>query len=77
MIDNMDTRLKILIGMGAAVGLKYLICELMRKRRDSRFEQVGTVKELIFYPVKSCQGVYINQAECTVYGLKVQGVGDR
>mgnify|MGYP000146197426 CR=1 FL=1 len=77
MFEYSDSRLKVLLGVGAAVGLQYLVCELMRRKRESRFERVGTVKELVCYPVKSCQGIYLDQAECTVYGLKAQGVCDR
>lgn len=84
MFENTDPRLKILLGIGAYYGVSYLVYKLMRQKqiqmrqkRDERFELVGTVKELICYPVKSCKGVYVEEAACTDYGLKVKGVTDR
>ena len=32
--------------------------------------RVGTVKDLILYPIKSCKGVYVGEATATLIGLK-------
>ncbi|XP_045182490.2 mitochondrial amidoxime reducing component 2-like isoform X1 [Mercenaria mercenaria] len=77
MLENIDDRLKFLLGLTAAATAKYLATWWLREKRQDRFELVGTVKELICYPVKSCKGVYVDEAECTKFGLKVDGVFDR
>ena len=68
---------KTFLQLSAAAGLGYSITWLMRQQQLKKFERIGTVKELVVYPVKSCQGVYVNEAECTQFGLRVNGVGDR
>ncbi|KAL4238503.1 Mitochondrial amidoxime reducing component 2 [Mactra antiquata] len=73
----MDENWKILVGLASTAALKYAILWRLGEKRQDLFELVGTVKELICYPVKSCQGVYVEEAECTKYGLKYKGVTDR
>lgn len=77
MLDNLDVKLKLLVGLAAAAATKYLAMYWLRQKRQDRFELVGTVKELICYPVKSCKGVYLKEAECTKFGLQTDGVTDR
>ncbi|KAH3854326.1 hypothetical protein DPMN_096863 [Dreissena polymorpha] len=77
MLDFIDERLKILLGIAASLGLKYAVTALMRRQRDELFELVGVVEELVCYPVKSCQGVNVQEAECTTEGLQVLGITDR
>lgn len=77
MFDNIDDRLKFLLGLTAAATAKYLAVYWLRRKRQDRFELVGTVKELICYPVKSCKGVYVDEAECSKFGVKVEGITDR
>jgi len=74
---DLDRGTKVVLGLTATVGLGYSISWLMRQQQLKRFEKIGTVKQLVVYPVKSCKGVYIKEAECTKFGLSVNGVGDR
>ena len=77
MLDSLDPRLKVLLGVATSLGVKYALAALMRYKRNERFELVGHVEELFCYPVKSCQGIQIQEAECTNFGLKVKGFTDR
>ncbi|XP_075436915.1 mitochondrial amidoxime-reducing component 1-like [Ascaphus truei] len=49
------------------------------RRRGEHVElrQVGTVSQLLVYPVKSCRGVSVQEAECTVLGLRSGELRDR
>ena len=38
---------------------------------------MATVTELVLYPIKSCAGVRVEQAQCGIDGLSAQGVHDR
>nr|7P41_D Chain D, Mitochondrial amidoxime-reducing component 1,Endolysin,Mitochondrial amidoxime-reducing component 1 [synthetic construct] len=40
-------------------------------------QQVGTVAQLWIYPVKSCKGVPVSEAECTAMGLRSGNLRDR
>ncbi|XP_002760539.1 mitochondrial amidoxime-reducing component 1 isoform X2 [Callithrix jacchus] len=48
-----------------------------RWRRGRRLQQVGTVAQLWIYPVKSCKGVTVSEAECTALGLRSGNLRDR
>ncbi|XP_036925419.1 mitochondrial amidoxime reducing component 2 [Sturnira hondurensis] len=48
-----------------------------RRRRWRRLQQVGTVTQLWIYPVKSCKGVAVSEAECTAMGLRSGNLRDR
>ncbi|XP_036925265.1 mitochondrial amidoxime-reducing component 1 [Sturnira hondurensis] len=48
-----------------------------RQRRRRRLQQVGTVAQLWIYPIKSCKGVAVSQAECTALGLRQGHLRDR
>ncbi|XP_053768429.1 mitochondrial amidoxime-reducing component 1 isoform X2 [Desmodus rotundus] len=48
-----------------------------RRRRRRRLQQVGTVAQLWIYPVKSCKGVAVSEAECTALGLRQGYLRDR
>ena len=48
-----------------------------RRRRRRRLQQVGTVSQLWIYPVKSCKGVPVSEAECTALGLRRGHLRDR
>ena len=38
---------------------------------------MATVTELVLYPIKSCAGIAVAEAECGIDGLSAQGVHDR
>uniref|UniRef100_A0A8D1NEG4 Molybdenum cofactor sulfurase middle domain-containing protein n=1 Tax=Sus scrofa TaxID=9823 RepID=A0A8D1NEG4_PIG len=48
-----------------------------RRRQRRRLQQVGTVSQLWIYPVKSCKGVPVSEAECTALGLRRGHLRDR
>ncbi|XP_044530897.1 mitochondrial amidoxime-reducing component 1-like [Gracilinanus agilis] len=48
-----------------------------RQRKRQRLQQVGTVAQLWIYPIKSCKGVPVNEAECTPMGLRSGHLRDR
>ncbi|XP_032145190.1 mitochondrial amidoxime-reducing component 1 isoform X1 [Sapajus apella] len=52
-------------------------CRAWPRRRWRRLQQVGTVAQLWIYPVKSCKGVPVNEAECTALGLRSGNLRDR
>uniref|UniRef100_A0A670ZAE9 Mitochondrial amidoxime reducing component 2 n=1 Tax=Pseudonaja textilis TaxID=8673 RepID=A0A670ZAE9_PSETE len=47
------------------------------RRRPLRLKQVGTVSGLFIYPIKSCRGVAVQQAEVTKLGLRDGDLRDR
>lgn len=61
----------------AAVALGAVAWRHARPRRRRRLQQVGTVAQLWIYPVKSCKGVAVNAAECTLMGLRSGHLRDR
>ncbi|XP_048364142.1 mitochondrial amidoxime reducing component 2-like [Sphaerodactylus townsendi] len=63
----------------AAVGAVALGVAAAWRRRRTRggLVQVGTVSELLIYPVKSCQGVSVTRAEVTRLGLRLGDLSDR
>ncbi|XP_042639432.1 mitochondrial amidoxime reducing component 2-like, partial [Orycteropus afer afer] len=54
----------------AAVALGAVGWRCARPRRRRRLQQVGTVAQLWIYPIKSCKGVSVSEAECTALGLR-------
>lgn len=61
----------------AAVALGTVVWRRARPGRRRRLQQVGTVSELWIYPIKSCKGVPVSEAECTAMGLRSGPVRDR
>lgn len=61
----------------AAVALGTVVWRHARPRRRRRLQQVGTVSELWIYPVKSCKGVSVSEAQCTAMGLRSGYLRDR
>lgn len=47
------------------------------RRRPLRLKQVGTVSGLFIYPIKSCKGIAVQQAEVTKLGLRDGDMRDR
>ncbi|KAG9466120.1 hypothetical protein GDO78_017189, partial [Eleutherodactylus coqui] len=62
-----------LLLLGAAVALTWLY--LSRRKRQLRW--VGEVSQLFLYPIKSCKGIPLQEAECREYGLKDGQLRDR
>ncbi|XP_049625490.1 mitochondrial amidoxime reducing component 2 [Suncus etruscus] len=61
----------------AAVTLGAVAWHRARSRRPRRLQQVGTVAQLCIYPLKSCKGVPVSEAECTTLGLRNGHLQDR
>jgi len=57
---------KVAIGLGVGVGA-YLI---YRKWHQYRWVEVGRISEIWIYPIKSCKGISVEEAECLGLGLK-------
>ncbi|OWF34597.1 Mitochondrial amidoxime-reducing component 1 [Mizuhopecten yessoensis] len=62
--------------IGASV-LKYGFTSWLALNRPKVYEKVGRVSSLQLYPVKSCRGLDVKTAECTLTGLRQYGVTDR
>ncbi|XP_027727457.1 mitochondrial amidoxime-reducing component 1-like [Vombatus ursinus] len=68
------------LGLAAAAALgaaAWSTRDRRRRRRQRRLQQVGTVAQLWIYPIKSCKGVPVNEAECTELGLRSGHLRDR
>ena len=76
-MQKLGTEAKLLAGLVLAVGIKFAASWWMRRRRENLFEKIGQVAKLYLYPVKSCKAVEKTEGECTLYGLKCDGVYDR
>ncbi|XP_038617108.1 mitochondrial amidoxime reducing component 2-like [Tachyglossus aculeatus] len=66
------------LGALGAVGSSRLGGRGWRGRRSRRCRrQVGAVSELWIYPIKSCKGVAVPEAQCTELGLRAGPLRDR
>ena len=74
---SLGTDAQIFTGLVIAAAVKYSVSWWMRKRREKLFVKIGQVSTLYIYPVKSCKAVEVTGGECTLYGLKCNGVYDR
>ncbi|XP_077341919.1 mitochondrial amidoxime reducing component 2-like isoform X2 [Lithobates pipiens] len=63
-----------LAGLGAAVAVTWLF---MSRRKKMHVRKVGQISQLFLYPVKSCKGIPLQEAECRDYGLKYGELSDR
>lgn len=61
----------------AAVALGTVAWRHARPKRPRRLQRVGTVSELWIYPVKSCKGLSVSEAQCTAMGLRCGHLRDR
>lgn len=64
-------------GLIAASAAKYLASAWIRNKRLEKFERIGTVSDLIYYPIKSCQGIPMNSGTLQPLGLYKDGMADR
>ncbi|XP_018427550.1 PREDICTED: mitochondrial amidoxime-reducing component 1 [Nanorana parkeri] len=63
-----------LAGVGATMAVTWLFLSRGKKKH---VRKVGEVSQLFLYPVKSCKGVPLQEAECRDYGLKNGELRDR
>lgn len=66
-----------ILGLAISSVLKYIAAWWMRRNTDALFEKVGHVTKLYLYPVKSCKGLPLTEAECNSYGMTYNGISDR
>ncbi|XP_044285756.1 mitochondrial amidoxime reducing component 2-like isoform X1 [Varanus komodoensis] len=62
-----------LLALGAAAAWRWR----RRHRGRRQLVQVGTVADVVIYPVKSCRGVPVDRAEVTAMGLRSGDMRDR
>ncbi|XP_073528009.1 mitochondrial amidoxime reducing component 2-like [Phyllobates terribilis] len=62
-------------GLVASVAVTLLF--LFRRKKKRQMRRVGAVSQLFLYPVKSCRGLALEEAECREYGLKNGQLKDR
>jgi len=63
----------LLLGGAAAHG----ICYLLSKKEERDFELVGQVSSIYLYPIKSCAGLFLSEADLSPRGAVINGVTDR
>lgn len=73
----MDESSQFALALVAGTAVKLLSAEWFRKKKEKQFEQVGTISGLTVFPVKSCRGISLQSARCTVPGLQSDDVTDR
>ncbi|XP_033733461.1 mitochondrial amidoxime reducing component 2-like [Pecten maximus] len=64
-------------GLIAASAAKFLLSAWIRDKRLEKFERIGTVSDLIYYPMKSCQGIPMESGTLRPLGLYKDGMADR
>ncbi|XP_042906858.2 mitochondrial amidoxime-reducing component 1 [Parasteatoda tepidariorum] len=50
---------------------------LIWKKRRRTYHKVGSVSKLLFFPMKSIQGIEVKEGKCTNLGFEVNGLLDR
>lgn len=63
--------------LGGAYCAYRIYQEAQKTRLPDQWTQVGTLKDVYVYPVKSCRGVPLEKVECTFIGLKSGWLRDR
>ena len=56
---------------------KMVFGAVTRMNRRQNMVKVGTVTQLVCYPVKSCRGISVEEGICTRLGLKIGKATDR
>ncbi|XP_038206530.1 mitochondrial amidoxime-reducing component 1 [Zerene cesonia] len=63
--------------IGGAYAAYHLYNKLQKPKLPEEWTQVGTLKNIYVYPIKSCGPVILNSVECTLLGLKSGWLRDR
>lgn len=66
--------IKVLSAIGALAGVTAI---WWWKRNYRNFKLVGTVSRIYIYPVKSCKGIRLTEAECLKTGMHIPEMRDR
>lgn len=67
----------IALGLSAAAGSLILLCWKIKRTLEKKYENVGEVSHMLIYPIKSCRGIELHSAICTVMGLQSGPLRDR
>ena len=68
------------IGVSVAVSVYYCLKRLFQQNLltpPENWKHIGTIEEIIFYPIKSCGGIRLNKADCDILGIKDGKCKDR
>ena len=68
---------KIFYALAGGALLKYGIYYFLYRKKPKNLKRVATISSLVIYPIKSCHGVEVPEAECTELGLKYGEFRDR
>ncbi|XP_075696199.1 mitochondrial amidoxime-reducing component 1-like isoform X2 [Rhinoderma darwinii] len=61
----------------AGLGVTAIASWMWWRKKHVELRKVGTVSQLLIYPVKSCQGISVQEAECLELGLRHGKLEDR
>lgn len=64
-------------GAAVAIGAGYWYHKHCKNSPPKKWRKVGELSELIYYPIKSCGAIRVDQLECTALGLNDHGLRDR
>ncbi|XP_042311205.1 mitochondrial amidoxime-reducing component 1-like isoform X2 [Sceloporus undulatus] len=64
-----------ILSLGALAAWRWRRRALRRRRRE--MQRVGVVSDIVIYPVKSCRGLRLDEAEVTPLGLRKGDLRDR
>ncbi|KAL0819758.1 hypothetical protein ABMA28_007803 [Loxostege sticticalis] len=64
-------------GVVGGIYCAYQVYQSRKNQLPEKWTQVGTLKNLYAYPVKSCAPVVLDRAECSILGLKDGWLRDR
>ena len=67
----------LLLYLSGTAALKLALSYYGYKKRPVTAERVGTVSAILLYPVKSMQGISLQEATCTFTGTVSGDVADR
>ncbi|XP_022114836.2 mitochondrial amidoxime reducing component 2-like [Pieris rapae] len=80
-MSNQGTYAKAAIASAGVIGGAYaayqLYKELQKPSLPEEWTQVGTLKNIYAYPIKSCGSIALNTGECSLLGLKNGWLRDR
>lgn len=64
-------------GAAVALGAGYCYYQHVKNSPPKKWRRVGELSDLIYYPIKSCGAIRVNQLDCTLLGLNDNGLRDR
>ncbi|ESP03080.1 hypothetical protein LOTGIDRAFT_212579 [Lottia gigantea] len=77
LLDKLSTPAVVFATLSTLAVTKYVFAGYLRWKRSKDFVKVGTIECVYCFPIKSCSGMKVQQAECSKLGIRVHGVTDR